>query len=118
MLIMKLKKTKVINHNNSINFKGELTLKNSKMYSSKEIKDEDVFLTTAKARKTYNHLRSSMNYRYNGNKDMVIKNQKKNLNNSTRKFDDLSEYFISSKESKNITNNSLLKTHKTQKLLK
>ena len=113
------KKTKVINNNNSIDFKGELTLKNSKSkYSSKEIKDEDVFLTTAKVRKTYNHLRSSMNYRYNGNKDMAIKNQKKNLNNSTRKFEDLSEYFISSKESKNITNNSLLKSHKNPKVTK
>ena len=113
------KKTKVINHNNSIDLKGEFTLKTSKSkYSSKEIKDEDVFLTTAKTRKTYNHLRSSMNYRYNGNKDMVIKNPKKNLNNSIRKIDDLSEYFISSKESKNITNNSLLKSHKNPKITK
>ena len=113
------KKTKVINHNNSIDLKGEFTLKNSKSkYSSKEIKDEDAFLATAKTRKTYNHLRSSMNYRYNGNKDMVIKNPKKNLNNSIRKIDDLSEYFISSKESKNITNNSLLKSHKNPKITK
>jgi hypothetical protein len=54
-----------------------------------------------------------MNYRHNENKDMVIKNQKKDLNTSVRKIHDLSEYFISTKESKN--NNSLLKSHKNQK---
>ena len=98
------KKTKVINHNNSIDLKGEFTLKNSKSkYSSKEIKDEDVFLTTSKTKKNYNHLRSSMNYRYNGNKDMIIKKTtKKNLNNSTRKIDDLSEYFTSNKHIKKL----------------
>ena len=107
------KKSKIIN-NNSIDLKEEFPLKNSKSkYSSKEIKDEDVFLTASKTRKTYNHLRSSMNYRHNENKDMVIKNQKKDLNTSVRKIHDLSEYFISTKESKN--NNSLLKSHKNQK---
>ena len=112
------KKAKIIN-NNSIDLKEDFPLKNSKSkYSSKEIKDEDVFLTTSKTRKTYNHLRSSMNYRHNENKDMVIKNQKKDLNNSIRKFHDLSEYFISkeSKSNNNNNNTSLLKSQKNKKV--
>jgi 5'-AMP-activated protein kinase catalytic alpha subunit len=117
------KKTKIMNHNNSKDLKGEFTLKKSKSkYNSKEIKDEDededVFLKSSKTRKTYNHLRSSMEHRYIENKDMTIKSHKKNLNNSIRKIDNLSEYFISSKESKNINNNSLVKSHKNPKVKK
>ena len=114
------KKSKIVNHNhnNSIDINRKFTVKVPKIKNrnSKEIKDEDVFLATSKTKKNYNHLRSSMNYRYNGNKDMIIKKTtKKNLNNTTRKIDDLSEYFISNK---NIKNDSLLKSHKNPKVKK
>ena len=114
------KKSKIVNHNhnNSIDINRKFTVKVPKINNrnSKEIKDEDVFLTTSKTKKNYNHLRSSMNYRYNGNKDMIIKKTtKKNLNNTTRKIDDLSEYFISNK---NLKNDSILKSHKNPKFKK
>ena len=114
------KKSKIVNHNhnNSIDINRKFTVKVPKIKNrnSKEIKDEDVFLATSKTKKNYNHLRSSMNYRYNGNKDMIIKKTtKKNLNNTTRKIDDLSEYFISNK---NLKNDSLLKSHKNPKVKK
>ena len=114
------KKSKIVNHNhnNSIDINRKFTVKIPKIKNrnSKEIKDEDVFLTTSKTKKNYNHLRSSMNYRYNGNKDMIIKKTtKKNLNNSTRKIDDLSEYFTSNKHLKN---DSMLKSHNNPKVKK
>ena len=114
------KKSKIVNHyhNNSIDINRKFTVKIPKIknHNSKEIKDEDVFLTTSKTKKNYNHLRSSMNYRYNGNKDMIIKKTtKKNLNNSTRKIDDLSEYFTSNKHLKN---DSMLKSHNNPKVKK
>ena len=114
------KKSKIVNHNhnNSIDINRKFTVKDPKIKNrnSKEIKDEDVFLATSKTKKNYNHLRSSMNYRYNGNKDMIIKKTtKKNLHKSTRKIDDLSEFFISSK---NVKNDSLLKSHKNPKVKK
>ena len=113
------KKSKGMNHNTTKDIKAEFTLKNSKsIYNSKEIQDEDPFLTTSKTKKTYNRLRSSMNYRHKDTRDMAIKNnQKKNLNNSIRKIDDLSEYFISNKEIKN-TNTSVLKSNKNKKVSK
>jgi hypothetical protein len=114
------KKSKIVNHNhnNSIDINRKFTVKIPKIKNrnSKEIKDEDVFLTTSKTKKNYNQLRSSMNYRYNGNKDMIIKKTtKKNLNNSTRKIDDLSEYFTSNKHLKN---DSMLKSHNNPKVKK
>jgi len=113
------KKSKGMNHNTTKDIKAEFTLKNSKsIYNSKEIQDEDPFLTTSKTKKTYNRLRSSMNYRHKDTRDMANKNnQKKNLNNSIRKIDDLSEYFISNKEIKN-TNTSVLKSNKNKKVSK
>ena len=113
------KKSKGMNHNTTKDIKAEFTLKNSKsIYNSKEIQDEDPFLNTSKTKKTYNRLRSSMNYRHKDTRDMANKNnQKKNLNNSIRKIDDLSEYFISNKEIKN-TNTSVLKSNKNKKVSK
>ena len=114
------KKSKIVNHNhnNSIDINRKYTVKVPKIKNrnSKEIKDEDVFLTTSKTKKNYNHLRNSMNYRYKGNKDMLNKKTtKKILNKSSKKIDDLSEYFTSNK---NLKNDSMLKSHKNQKFKK
>ena len=113
------KKSKVVNHNhnNSIDLNRKYTVKIPKIKNrnSKEIKDEDILLATSKTKKNYSRLRNSMHYRVNGNKDMTIKNVKKNLNNSIRKIDDLNEYFTSNK---NLKNNSVLKSHKNPKVKK
>ena len=119
------KKSKIVNHNHynsiDININRKYTVKVPKIKNrnSKEIKDEDVFLTTSKTKKNYNHLRSSMNYRYNGHKDMIIKkNTKKNLNNSVKKIDDLSESELFTSDKNLKKNDSMLQTHKNPKVKK
>ena len=114
------KKSKIVNHNHNhsidINRKFTAKIPKIKTRNSKEIKDEDVFLTTSKTKRNYNNLRNSMNYRYNGNKDMIIKKTtKKNINKSTKKINDLSEFFISSK---NIKNDNIASSHKNTKVKK